>query len=81
MCLVLLLLMIMCLTGCVLQSPFYCEDEHASICHLQRRPIFAPRDKPASERTSAHRDGLLLDDAPRSPSSVHSSQRVDHVLP
>jgi hypothetical protein len=59
MCLVLLLLMATCLTGCVLQFPFYCEDDRASICHLQRRPIFAPRDKPTSPPTSAHRDGVL----------------------
>ena len=51
MCLVLLLLMATCLTGCVLQFPFYCEDAQASICYLQRRPIFAPRDKATSDPT------------------------------
>ena len=62
--LVLLLLMTTCLTGCVPQFPFYCEDESVSICYLQRRPILAPRDKPPSERTSAHRDAALPDDGP-----------------
>ena len=50
--LVLLLLMATCLTGCGLQFPFYCEDDNASICYLQRRPIFAPREKPPSNTTS-----------------------------
>ena len=62
--LVLLLLMATCLTGCVPQFPFSCEDESASICYLQRRPILAPRDKPPSERPSAHRDAALPDDSP-----------------
>jgi hypothetical protein len=79
--LVLLLLMATCLMGCVPQFPFYCEDEQASICYLQRRPIFAPRDQAPSERASVRRDGALLDDAFRSPSAVHSSHRVDHTLP
>ena len=59
MCLVLLLLMATCLTGCVLQFPFYCEDDRAPVCYLQRRPIFAPRDKPTSAPTAARRDGVL----------------------
>ena len=46
--LVLLLLMATCLTGCVPQFPYYCEDDHTSICYLQRRPIFAPREKPTT---------------------------------
>jgi predicted small lipoprotein YifL len=50
--LVLLLLMATCLTGCGLQFPFYCEDKNASICYLQRRPIFSPREKPTSNTTS-----------------------------
>jgi hypothetical protein len=66
--LVLLLLMATCLTGCVPRFPFYCEDEQAPICYLQRRPIFAPRDKPTSDPTSERRDGERPDDAPRSPS-------------
>jgi hypothetical protein len=65
--LVLLLLLATCLTGCVLQFPFACEDETASICSLQRRSIFAPRDKPAGARTSARREAVLPDDAPQSP--------------
>ena len=41
--LVLFILLVECLTGCVPQYPYYCEDENAPICYLQRRPIFAPR--------------------------------------
>ena len=67
--LVLLLLVATCLTGCVPQFPFYCEDEHAPICYLQRRPIFAPREKPPSAPQSERRDGALPDDTPRSPSA------------
>jgi hypothetical protein len=70
--LVLLLLMAMCLTGCVPQFPFYCEDAQASICYLQRRPIFAPRDKPTSAPASERRDGERPDDA--------SWRRSDKVL-
>ena len=55
--LVLLLLMAIYLMGCVPQFPFSCEDAQASICYLQRRPIFAPRDKPTSARTPAPREG------------------------
>ena len=62
--LVLLLLMATCLTGCVPRFPFYCEDAQASTCYLQHRSIFAPRDKPTSDPTSARRDGARLDDAP-----------------
>ena len=65
--LVLLLRMATCLTGCVPQFPFSCEDEQASICSLQRRPIFAPRDKPPSARTSECREGAWPDAAPQSP--------------
>ena len=65
--LVLLLLMATLLTGCVLQFPFYCEDDQAAICYLQRRPIFAPRIKPTSDSTSERRNGEQPDDAPRSP--------------
>jgi hypothetical protein len=54
--LVLLLLVATCLTGCVPQFPFYCEDENAPICYLQRRPIFAPREKPTSVPKSERRD-------------------------
>ena len=54
---VLLLLMATCLMGCVPRFPFSCEDDQASICYLQRRPIFAPRDKPLSARTSERREG------------------------
>jgi hypothetical protein len=68
--LVLLLVMVTCLTGCVPQFPFSCEDETASICYLQRRPIFAPRDKPSSERPSARRDGVLPDNTSRSPAAA-----------
>jgi len=56
---VLLLLIATGLTGCVPQFPFYCEDAQASICYLQRRPIFAPRGKPTngrSPRTHRHHD-------------------------
>jgi len=63
----LLLLIATCLTGCVPQFPFYCEDAQASICYLQRRPIFAPRDKSTSDPTSERREGALPADAPRSP--------------
>jgi len=66
--LVLLLLVATCLTGCVPQFPFYCEDENAPICYLQRRPIFAPREKPTSD-PKPERDGELPNDAPRSPSA------------
>jgi len=65
--LVLLLLMATCLTGCDLQFPFYCEDDQASICYLQRRPIFAPRTTRASAPTSERRNGEQPDDAPRRP--------------
>jgi hypothetical protein len=65
--LVLLLLIATCLTGCVPRFPFYCEDDQAPICYLQRRPIFAPREKPTSDPTSESRDGALPADAPRSP--------------
>jgi len=54
--LVLLLLIAMCLTGCGLQFPFYCEDDQAAICYLKRRPIFAPPEKPTSNPTAEHRD-------------------------
>ena len=60
--LVLLLLMATCLTGCVLQFPFYCEDDQASICYLQRRPIIAPREKPTGDPTSERRDGEAKSD-------------------
>jgi hypothetical protein len=65
--LVLCLLLAACLTGCVPQFPYYCEDATAPICYLQRRPIFAPREKPTSDPKSERRDGELPDDAPRSP--------------
>jgi hypothetical protein len=65
--LILCLLLATCLTGCVPRFPFYCEDANASICYLQRRPIFAPREKPTSDPTPERRDGALPDDAPRSP--------------
>jgi hypothetical protein len=65
--LVLLLLMVMLLTGCGVQFPFYCEDDTASICYLQRRPIFGPREKPTSTPTSERRDGERSDVVPWSP--------------
>jgi hypothetical protein len=65
--LVLLLLIATCLTGCVPRFPFYCEDDTAPICYLQRRPIFAPREKPTSDFTSERRDGALPADAPQRP--------------
>ena len=49
-----LLLLAMFLTGCGLQFPFYCEDDQAAICYLQRRPIFAPREKPTSNPTGVN---------------------------
>jgi predicted small lipoprotein YifL len=55
--LVLLLLLAACLTGCGLQYPYYCEDENAPICYLQRRPIFAPREKATSDPKPERRDG------------------------
>jgi hypothetical protein len=61
----LLLLMATCVMGCVPQFPFYCEDAQASLCYLQRRPIFAPRDKPTSDSTSERREGALPADAPQ----------------
>jgi hypothetical protein len=67
--LVLLLLMTTCVTGCVPQFPFYCEDAQASICYLQRRPIFAPRHKPTSAPTPEHRESEPPTDAPQSPSA------------
>jgi hypothetical protein len=67
--LILLLLLAVCLTGCGLQYPYYCEDENAPICYLQRRPIFAPREKATSDPKPERRDGELPDDAPRSPSA------------
>ena len=79
--LVLLLLVATCLTGCVPQFPFYCEDEHAPICYLQRRPIFAPWEKPPSAPQSERRDDEMPDDAPRSPSApvatTHAGEGVD----
>ena len=66
---VLLLLMATGLTGCVPQFPFYCEDTQASICYLQRRPIFAPRDKPTSDPTPERREGERPADVPQSPSA------------
>jgi len=69
--LVLLLLMATCLTGCVPQFPYYCEDANAPICYLQRRPIFAPREKPTSDPKPERRDGERPDDAPRSPSVAY----------
>jgi hypothetical protein len=66
---VLLLLIATGLTGCVPQFPFYCEDAQASICYLQRRPIFAPRDKPTSDPTPERREGEQPADAPQSPSA------------
>jgi hypothetical protein len=56
MSLLLLPLLAMFLTGCGLQFPFYCEDDQASICYLQRHPIFAPREKPPSAPTSQRQD-------------------------
>jgi hypothetical protein len=67
--LILCLLLATCLTGCVPRFPFYCEDANASICYLQRRPIFAPQEKPVSDPKPERRDGELPDDAPRSPSA------------
>ena len=67
--LMLLLLMATGLTGCVPQFPFYCEDAQASICYLQRRPIFAPRAKPTSGPTPERREGERPVDAPQSPSA------------
>ena len=67
--LLLLLLMATGLTGCVPQFPFYCEDAQASICYLQRRPIFAPRDKPPGDPTPERREGERPADAPQSPSA------------
>jgi hypothetical protein len=64
--LVLLLLLAACLTGCVPRFPYYCEDENAPICYVQRRPIFAPREKPTSDSKPERREGELPDDAPRS---------------
>jgi hypothetical protein len=82
--LVLFLILAACLTGCVPQVPYYCEDEHAPICYLQRRPIFAPREKPTSDPTPEHREGELPDDAPRSPSASvatrHASASVKACL-
>jgi hypothetical protein len=65
--LILCLLLAAGLTGCVPQVPYYCEDENAPICYLQRRPIFAPREKPTSAPQPERRDGELPDDTPRSP--------------
>jgi hypothetical protein len=65
--LVLCLLPAACLTGCGLQFPYYCEDATAPICYLQRRPIFAPREKPTSATRPEHRDDELPAEAPRSP--------------
>jgi hypothetical protein len=76
MCLVFLLLLATCLTGCVPQLPFYCEDATAPICSLQRRPIFAPREQPPSAPTPAHRDGELPDEAPRSPSAPGATRHA-----
>jgi hypothetical protein len=66
---VLLLLIATCVTGCVPQFPFYCEDAQASICYLQRRPIFAPRDKATSAATPERQEGERPADAPQSPSA------------
>jgi hypothetical protein len=49
--LILFLLLAACLTGCVPRFPYSCEDATAPICYLQRRPIFAPREKPTSDPT------------------------------
>jgi hypothetical protein len=65
--LILCLLLAACLTGCGLQFPYACEDVTAPICYLQRRPIFAPQEKPTSNPTPERLDGELPDDAPRSP--------------
>ena len=67
--LVLLLLIATCVTGCVPQFPFSCEDAQASVCYLQRRPIFAPRDKPPSDPTPARREGERPAEVPQSPSA------------
>lgn len=67
--LILFLLLAASLTGCVPQFPYYCEDANASICYLQRRPIFAPQEKPTSDPKSERQDGELPDHAPRSPSA------------
>jgi hypothetical protein len=74
---VLLLLMATCLTGCVPRFPFYCEDDQASICYLQRRPIFAPRDKPPSARTSERREGAWPDAAPQRPEALGAPRHTD----
>jgi hypothetical protein len=74
---VLLLLMATCLTGCVPRFPFYCEDEQASICYLQRRPIFAPRDKSPSARTSERREGAWPDAAPQRPAALGVPRHTD----
>jgi hypothetical protein len=65
--LILLLMLAAGLTGCGLQFPYACEDATAPICYLQRRPLFAPQEKPPSAPTPAHRDGKLPAEAPRSP--------------
>ena len=67
--LVLCLLLTACLAGCAFQFPYYCEDAQASICYLQRRPIFAPREKPTSDPKPEHQDGELPDSASRRPSA------------
>jgi hypothetical protein len=78
---VLLLLMATCLTGCVPRFPFYCEDDQASVCYLQRRPIFAPRDKPPSARTSERREGAWPDAAPQRPEALSAPGTPTPVLP
>ena len=75
--LLLLLLMATGLTGCVPQFPFYCEDAQASICYLQRRPIFAPRDKPPGDPTPERREGERPADAPQSPQSLAPLARCE----